>query len=170
MNIELGKIIEGEQDRDAIHIAVAPVFAYVPLNPGEHIGFIDIQTNRVSSFKTKKIGIVDPFLTKQVKVGEQFWMFLYPNTITSLRHDWIHPDFDNVRIENVKARAWITEWANRYGLSYDDAMRMGQKQDFFIGEVCYDNIPEEFWNNFEILTGTKIDEETRETTHFHCAC
>jgi len=88
---QLGKIIEdGNTLRDAIHIAVAPVKAAQQLTPGEHVGLVGINTVAPCD---KNIGIVDPFLTRIVEPDERFYLFLYPTTITSLRHVWVHPDF-----------------------------------------------------------------------------
>ncbi len=86
----LGTILGPERHRDAVHIAIAPVVAAVPLAPGEHIGILpDGRAGRCD----KLLGIVDPFLPKHAEIGERFWLFLYPNSITSLRHVWSHPAF-----------------------------------------------------------------------------
>jgi hypothetical protein len=90
-NIQLGQLIEGEQFRDAIHIAVAPVTAAEGLRPGQHVGVRN--DGRASTKGVALIGIVDPFLRTDVEEGQRCWLFLYPYTITSLRHDWTHPAF-----------------------------------------------------------------------------
>ena len=90
----LGNLItDGERRRDAVHIAVAPVTAAGTLALGQHVGFVaegDIETVGISK---SPVGIVDPFLREPVREGERFWLFLYPNTITGLRHVWTHPAF-----------------------------------------------------------------------------
>lgn len=100
----LGKLITNpNQSRDAIHIAVAPVeCGAFTLYPGQHIG-LDGEGKAVPArFKSKPelfgvvdsaIGIVDPFLVETVDKGDKFFLFLYPATITSLKHVWEHPAF-----------------------------------------------------------------------------
>src|SRR5262245_29880092 len=86
----LGHLCGPDARRDAVHVAVAPVLAAQVLRPGEHVGFVD--GSRVGS-ALNPIGVVDPFLTGAVQPGERFWLFLYPNAVTSLRHVWTHPAF-----------------------------------------------------------------------------
>ncbi len=87
----LSELCGEDARRDAVHIAVAPVVAGEDLLPGERV-FID--SNGVAYLGVDSIGIVDPFLmNRRVKLGEKFWLFLYPNTVTSLRHVWTHPAF-----------------------------------------------------------------------------
>jgi len=169
--IEIGKLITDSQERDAIHVAVAPVVAFGKLYPGNHIGFVKNDNRTVGATASKKIGIVDPFLTEPVDKGEQFWMFLYPNTITSLRHDWIHPEFREEDTARGNAIQWITKWALTNGISYEYAMQCGDNRDFFVGhDVDYSQIPEQFWDNYEIIRDTKVPKVIREETYFHCAC
>src|SRR2546425_954961 len=89
----IGKILTEPMGRDAIHIAVAPVTASRTLLPGQHIGFVQFDNTELVGKTDKPIGIVDPFLPDAVLKGERFFMFLYPNTITSLNHVWTHTAF-----------------------------------------------------------------------------
>lgn len=91
---QLGSLIEtGERRRDAVHVAIAPVTAATELAPGQHVGFVrDGDTDTVGESDTP-VGVVDPFLTDRVQPGQRFWLCLYPNTITGLRHIWTHPAF-----------------------------------------------------------------------------
>lgn len=86
----LGKLAGEHEGRDAIHVAVAPAVAAETLTPGQHIGLHD---DGRAGPGVPPIGIVDPFLTSAVEEGQRFWLLLYPNTITSLRHVWTHPAF-----------------------------------------------------------------------------
>ena len=87
-------VAENVNGRDAIHIAVVPVTAARQLYPGARVGRDPDDPSRFSNRSETLVGIVDPFLTKAVAEGERFWLFLYPNTITSLRHVWTHPEFE----------------------------------------------------------------------------
>jgi hypothetical protein len=87
---QLGQLIDGDAFRDAVHVAVAPVAAAQDLQPGWHVG---LHENGTALLSNKPIGIVDPFLTVGPKMGERFYLFLYPNTVTGMRHMWIHPAF-----------------------------------------------------------------------------
>lgn len=91
---QLGKPIEdGGRGRDAVHVAVAAVTADTRLSPGQHIGLVRTDDMELVGPTEPNIGIVDPFLTEDVEPGQRFWMFLYPDTITNLRHIWTHPVF-----------------------------------------------------------------------------
>jgi hypothetical protein len=86
----LGQLCADDARRDAIHIAVAPVVANETLNAGDHVGLTERGFGTLSE---PWVGIVDPFLAAPVERGQRFWLFLYPNTITGLRHVWSHPAF-----------------------------------------------------------------------------
>lgn len=88
----VGHLITTNESRDAIHVAIVPMKAYQDLDPGEHVGIIEGHLE-VAGVTNSPIGIVDPFLTKMVKEGQSFWLFLYQGTVTSLRHEWEHPAF-----------------------------------------------------------------------------
>ncbi len=87
---KLGTILDDDTRRDAVHIAVAPVIAGERLLPGQRIGIVEGVAYRDVRVD---VGIVDPFLRKPIGEGQRFYIWLYPQTITSLRHVWSHPDF-----------------------------------------------------------------------------
>lgn len=95
----LGKTPEADARRDAVHVAVAPVVARHVLEPGERVGFYPGTQEAVApsqwlgSSKVEVVGVVDPFRGETVHAGQRFWLFLYPGTVTSLRHVWSHPAF-----------------------------------------------------------------------------
>ena len=90
----LGSLCGEDARRDAVHVAVAPVVSGGHLHPGQRVGLLP--DGRASHLEPH-IGVVDPFLVfkdvSMVHPGERFWLFLLPNTVTSLRHVWQHPAF-----------------------------------------------------------------------------
>jgi hypothetical protein len=202
----IGKLIDDDQERDAVHMAMAPVTADECLMPGENIGFLTNGTELVGGESNlidnggegvEFIGIVDPFLQKPVEKGQRFMMWLYPNTVTSLRHAWVHPSFENLYpkpehanplmiepVEPVKRldMAYIAarEWMERFAdddcdLNYDEIME-GAEDYLKNGATLFDGpkydgsyAGSEFWENFQVLTGREIDEDKR-GSFFSCSC
>jgi hypothetical protein len=170
-------IVEEDAMRDAVHIAVAPVVARELMMPGTRIGLYEGEATALSD---NLIGIVDPFLTKAVQRGQRFWMFLYPNTITSLKHVWTHPAFqEEAAVKNSKesSEAWLRNFCETadcpgYEATIAAAIGDGDRQWdsehlHFSGRDAHGEIPPEFWDHVEVVTGKKI---TKRATYFSCSC
>lgn len=178
--------------RDAIHIAIAQVTAGEDLEPGDFVGFQDVEG--VVYKDAQHIGIVDPFIKREtwtrtgIKKGEKFYLFLKPNTVTSLRHEWTHPLFD-VGENRVIANNWL-----KYILDYDEFFGEQEKEysnyddiieQFKAGKTpsatsgdrfCdmfrenKDGFRKKFWDNLEIATGVMATPEQRALDYWVCSC
>ena len=184
----LGKLIDETAQRDAIHVAIAPVVAAEWLETGEHVGLLP---DGRASKRSRRIGVVDPFLRESVAPGQRFYMVLYPKTITSLRHDWTHPDFDGPRPPKPtkdESEAWLREFcknadcpryedtiaaaAGKYLAAseyYGEAYRNDGEYLHFDGRDAHGDIPPEFWDHVENVTGDKIPLDMRASS-FSCSC
>lgn len=92
---ELGKLISGNfPRRDAVYVAVLPVFAGYEIKPGSPLDFVAGSKEVVVRSAGRGVGIADPFLTEIVEPMERFWMVMHPGTVTDLRHAWSHPELD----------------------------------------------------------------------------
>lgn len=171
----LGTIIDHTASRDAIHLAVEPCIAGETLSPGEDIGIVD---GLAMVHTTKPLGIVDPFLKAPVKKGERFWLIIYPRTITSLRHVWEHPSFESNRDKEDELREsekWLINFCESNNLpEYPDVISAVLGQDLgtsssvhFSGRDASGEIPDEFWDHMERITGIKYNERP---TYFSCSC
>lgn len=174
--LKLGQIITTEQERDAVHIAVAPVVAAADLYPGQHIGLTPDSQAYVPPPSVPTIGIVDPFLKSRAMKGDRFWLFLYPGSIKSLRHDWTHPAFVEPAKANAHAsRQWIQDFADGKGCSYEEIIEAAQcyirHGDYFCqgGRFEGEYVPDEFWPHYENATGEKV-EESKRGSFFSCSC
>lgn len=135
----LGQLIDEKAERDAIHIAVAPVVAGERLYPGDHVGFVS--DGIVAKRDDRLIGIVDPFLKKPVAEGQRFFLCLYPKTVTGIRHHWHHPAFAAPLIpapDKVEAEKIIRAFCGRYNIyiNEEEAFRQlvsdwGSGMEFF---------------------------------------
>jgi hypothetical protein len=182
-NLGLGRIIEGPQQRDAVHVAVVPVTAGEDLEPGMRVGqFPDCEEFGELEEAQNHVGIVDPFLHQGPKKGERFWLFLFPNTVTSLKHFWTHPAFEDEGQtpkdeEAAKGKRWLAMFADELDLSYDDLMaalkeytRTGHPhifQGFDTLQGAYEK-SREAWLHYQLVTGEKVDDI--DGVPFSCSC
>lgn len=164
---KLGKLIDGDETRDAIHIAIAPVVAGEKLAPGDHVGFLADGSVGESD---KPIGVVDPFLRKVVKRGDPIWLLLYPNTITSLRHQWAHPEFD--KPTRSEGEQWIRDYAATVPIDYDELMQAARdyvdNDEYLVHGPRFEGVclPEEFWDHYTKVTNLP----SKPGSFYSCSC
>lgn len=170
---KLGSIINGSAERDAIHVAIAPIIAAETLEPGEHVGLLP---NGCAASHVQHIGVVDPFLKKEVMRGQKFWLILYPQTITNLRHDWKHPSFAepssvSATGEQSESEQYLRRFAEQVGITFEKLIEASTRfqSDYETLDHPTDqyewDIPEEFWHHWAKFTG-KITNSSE--TFFTC--
>ena len=174
--LKIGEVLSGGEQRDAIHIAVAPVEAAEHLGAAQMVGVRDGKAVAEQPY----VGIVDPFLKREVKRGERFYIFMFPYTARGLRHERSHPAFPQDDRRSVSER-WMRGWAVKhvgydyYGeehgkvdedVAYDFAIKAGH--DMHIGpyESARDYINDEWWSHWENITGVR----GRRDEYMGCAC
>lgn len=103
----VGKILDPDLNptRDAIHLPTLPVYAGQTLSPGQKIkvfregpGPTGLATGRLIAVGVNRmadgIGVVDPYIDKEVIEGQLFTCHLKPNSVAKLWHEWRHPQID----------------------------------------------------------------------------
>lgn len=181
----IGKLLEIGAAKDAIHVAIAPVIATERLLPGQHIGFVESgsvsKVARASPDKAIAIGIVDPFLTQAVQEGQRFWMFLFPNTIQGLRHDWTHPSFTAAEVSRKlvpsAAEERLRNFAAEIGVAYEELIERARLH-LQTGEYWSDgdrfisvSTPTTFWDDYAEVTGESVTtEKLEDPDFFSCSC
>lgn len=162
--------------RDAIHIAIAPVIANEGLKPGEHVGFSPGSTTHMER-SDSPIGIVNPF-GGRVVAGESFYLCLYPDTVTDMKHHWSHPSFGGpliVATDKGASEAWLISFCKRYGLRMEYLLRELADSDpsLCVYEDSVDDgyrEKEDLWKNYQIFTGKTVSEDQKDNLGFRCAC
>jgi len=178
-----------EHQRDAIHMAILPVVVDDDwIRPGEHVAFVPGSKDRVRSVRADGIGIIDPFLNdgKPLVKEDRVWLFLYPNTIHGLRHDWVCESIDGkqsvplaqtVSVEVENSEEWIRSFADEHSLDYESLISSAARgRDSVIANDDFgrydidDRDYELFWHHLEVITGRKFDEDHRESVSWSCSC
>lgn len=182
----IGKILEQGQQRDAVHIAVAPAIAGEKLNPGNHVRIWEGEAKAVRIGDRNAVGIVDPYLKLPVQPGQRFYVHLYPGSITSLRHEWTHPAFPPEKPllqMTMDDAAFLGEYAAHFDKTPEEMIEIARMHaagddDFGRTTLPFDTPDEaysshadcrQFWEVFQRVTG--IDPgERRGHSMFSCAC
>ena len=177
----IGKLLDGTEQRDAIHIAIMPVKAGELLGPGKRITIKNGIAYHASD--SVGLGIVDPFLEFSAEIGQRFWMFLHPNTVQSIRHEWTHSEIDKEvsrgSYPDMKAaEQWLRDFAAQWDMDY--LTMIGEAQNNGGGYICSRNTLHgaeelgddhaEFWKQLEILTGKRFSVEHINETTWTCSC
>lgn len=169
-HLRLGEIITGDQQRDAVHIAVIPIEAGEPLAPGSRVAIGEGGRGYPGMLMGDgAVGVVDPYLRQVVQPGERFWLFLYPGSIRSLRHEWTHPAFPG---KMSASETWLRDFAKGCGVPYDGMLKEIEEG----GSVWVGNDDssytwrEEFLFHAQAVLGEKFTEKHRDGIYFHCAC
>lgn len=179
---ELGLLITGPRQRDAVHIAVTPMEAGEALKPGQHV-HVHPDGKAWSTGNTAPVGVVDPFLyVHTIKPGEHFWLFMEPGSVMLLRHEWTHPSvpLDRATVGDhavAGAKGWLTAYAEAHGTSYeallDGALAGSIRFGVDTPEELWDEDGKQAWEGWryvELVSGKKVDPDFRATTIFSCAC
>lgn len=176
---DIGKIIGSDAERDAIHIAVLPAVAGEPLRAGDKVDFSD---GIASLSRTGGVGIVDPFLNGVVLAGERFYIFLHPNSVTSMVHKWTCPAIDSASAteERMSHNAILERYARQFRLPVRDLVT--QFIDFAEGSnpICLDFDTPDYGDDLvkavEWCTGQKIADKLNDRLSkdykrpFRCSC
>lgn len=188
--LKLGHIIDPTRDvhRDATHVAVVPMTASVVLLPGNRV-------NAEGLPLAPHVGIVDPFLDCIVKAGERFWCYLFPGTVTGMRHEWQHPAFPTTSVvapppatltptiktalqHQSDSETWLRKFADSYGMSFEDLLdaadqyaQHGNATVQHGSQQWRDDFyghEKDFWHHYEIFRGVKVKD--RDGNPFCCTC
>lgn len=181
----LGQLITTNQCRDAIHIAVAPLKCGDQKTwPGSHVG---VSGEKFSEEIRPHVGIVDPFLERAVFEGQRAWIYLYPGSITSLRHSWSHPSFPDPieptpEPSKTKSEQWMRDLAESVGVTYrqllsgaaawvESKRSNAEWPEYLTGgaEMEGECVPSGFWEHYRNITGDAVSEE-HQGSFFSCSC
>lgn len=168
----IGQVLNGWEKRDAVHMAICPTIAGEALSPGDSVQIgRDGEAFKVSKEGWQRIGVVDPFLTISIAKGQRFWLFLLPGSITSLRHEWTHPNFPAEQRPAGDSEQWLRIYADGLGVTYEELMSAGEYDGCFSTDIDFDRaVHPEFWQHFANVGGKRQHPEYTPTEFFRCAC
>ncbi len=175
----LGRLVVKEDERDAVHVAIISVKAREELQPGQEVSLAEGEP---------VCGIVDPFLKEPVPKGEIFWLLMFPNTITGMKHRWTHPAVkEQVERPNPaldpegESKRWLENFAKEARLGYLEMIDI-TKEYAESGEVWVQHGSDDardafyanesaFWRHMERAEGIRCPEDDPSwASPFTCSC
>lgn len=183
--IRLGQLIDSKAARDAIHVAICPVTAQEKLFAGQDVAVTDIDGNLMAYTSTDTgacLGIVDPYLKQPVFPDQRFYVFLYPNSVTGMRHHWHHPAFDDHQHDQKESIEWLEDFACSAGMTYAELLEIVKEYCRNGGEpwvqygsdrardAWYKRDRSEFWKHFKRVTGLEKPVNPSCAEPFSCSC
>jgi hypothetical protein len=182
----IGQLTTPNANRDAIHVAIIPVISDEVLSAGAHVGVVSMSSMgvKVSRNAKTKIGIIDPFLKElYTSKNSACWLFLYPKTVTNLRHDWSHPDLDKENFVNKSTQKEISQnWLWDYARRHDNynSPRVAYEtliDNAYNGDIVYQghdlhsidelDSAEELMFHLSVVLGKKV---TLDDFNYGCSC
>lgn len=176
--VTLGKPPRSLSARDSVHVAVAAAKAREELHAGDKVGFVDYHDRVASRDSPNIIGIVDPFRADPVPPNGEFWLCLFPGSVTGMRHQWVHPEFPATEVDDDDSEAWLRRYAavnnpdrspNHAFKELVEGLRDGNVT--FRGKDVHSlhDVPDadDLQRHAENFLGCEIDFES---TDFGCAC
>lgn len=189
---KLGTTPNSDAGRDAVHVAIVPAVASVGLMSGT-----PVKLNEKGEAEPCKvvdaIGVVDPFREQEsraVRKGGLFWLCLYPQTITGLRHVWEHPSFPPMEIsqqsqltkgDKAESEAWVRNYVKTHCPYYNGSdegylefLRYVDQDRwiYYYGSDCHsiDDVEDrdELFTHLSVILGRRIDASYFDT--FTCSC
>lgn len=172
--------------RDAIHVAVISVVcADRTLSPGLGVGLNE--KGEATARTDKLLGIVDPYLTKTVRKGEVFYLCLFPQSVTGMKHHWSHPSFPEpdaglaayAKMQHRFDSKKFEDLARRHRMTYDNLMAVATDyrdngEEFYLDFDTPSATREEwdeFWKHHAAVTGKEFHPKNQwSISPFRCSC
>ena len=176
----VGKVITEEAFRDAIHVAIFPAIASENLWPGCKVNLVHGTKDQIRNTRGLPfIGVVDPFLTTFVKKGRRCFVFLCPNTVTGMRHEWTLPAIDDQKRPKNESEIWLRKFSEKWNFNYGEMIKSAQEKKGYVIAYGIDihgaselDAGEEnlFWHHIEILANKRFNKEHRSKFTWSCGC
>lgn len=148
----LGTIHTKNEERDAVHLAVFQVTLGrdIPAYENTRAPYLTIKEDGLAypvNNRNDAIGILDPFIDRikqglVIPMGSKVWLVLFPGMITSLRHVWEHPSFENINnsasVDNSSNEAEkedIIDYPDKFAEKYPHINRLANELNLSHAEM-----------------------------------